>query len=155
ETVFSHLARSCFPRSTETPQDFKSQATAAGISETRLVELAVYAPQWLPHIEHALGWKSFADGVWWLHAHTKDADWDVEDDIREIWQADLSQRTALNSEDLLEGAVDVAWFNRVLADLGKERWAIIDEAAKYASTGSGHARARLFASAMLDQTKKK
>lgn len=155
ETVFSHLARCSFPLPSETPAEFSKQLAAALIPEQRLVELALYAPQWATHVEHALGWKNLVEGVWWIHAHTKGMDWTVDEEIRELWKADLSQRTALTSEELLEGAVDVAWFRRVHGDLGEKRWAMLDEAAKYASTGSGHARARLFADAMLERVKKK
>lgn len=155
ETVFSHLVRCCFPREGETSADFKAKALAAKISEDRLVELAVYAPQWAAHAEHALGWKGLTEAVWWIHAHTKGTDWSVDNEIRELWQADLSSRTALSSADLLEGAVDVAWFLRVHEALGDKRWSRVDEAAKFASTGAGHARARLFADAMLGHSPKK
>jgi hypothetical protein len=155
ETVFSHLARHSFPAEGETVQDFKQQVAAAQIPQQRLVELAVYAPQWAPHVAHALGWKSFEDGLWWIHAHTKGTDWTVDEEIRDLWKADLSRRTALTSDELLEGAVDVAWFKRVHSQLGDKRWSALDEAAKYASMGGGHARARLFADAMLEQVKKK
>ena len=155
ETVFSHLVRCCFPREGETTADFKAKALVAKISEDRLVELAVYAPQWAAHAEHALGWKGLTEAVWWIHAHTKGTDWSVDNEIRELWQADLSSRTALSSADLLEGAVDVAWFLRVHEALGDKRWSRVDEAAKFASTGAGHARARLFADAMLGNATKK
>jgi hypothetical protein len=93
--------------------------------------------------------------VWWIHAHTKGSDWTVDNQIRELWQADLSSRTSLSSADLLEGAVDVAWFLRVHEALGDQRWSRVDDAAKFASTGAGHARARLFADAMLGRATKK
>ena len=93
ETVLSHLVRICFPAEGETPADFAKQVKAAQISEERLVELALYAPQWVTHVELALGWDSFVEGVWWIHAHTKGADWSVEEEIREAWKADLSRRT--------------------------------------------------------------
>jgi hypothetical protein len=155
ETVFSHLARCSFPLPSETLEDFAKQVKSARISEQRLVELALYAPQWVMHVEHTLGWKSLAEGVWWIHAHTKGTDWNVEEEIREAWKADLSRRTSLTAEELVDGAVDVDWFNRVYADLGEKRWSALDEAARYASTGAGHARARLFADAMLNRVKKK
>ena len=155
ETVFSHLARCSFPLPSETAADFAKQVAAAQLSEQRLVELAVYAPQWAACVEPALGWKSLVEAVWWIHAHTKGMDWTVDEEIRELWKADLSQRTPLASEELVEGAVDVAWFQRVHGELGDQRWAILDEAAKYAASGSGHARARLFADAMLKRVKKK
>jgi hypothetical protein len=154
ETVFSHLVRCSVPRDGESGADFRAKALAAKIPEERLVELAVYAPQWTRYTEEALGWHGLAEAVWWIHAHTKGTDWTVENDIRELWQADLSGRTALSPADLLEGAVDVAWFLRVHEALGRKRWNQLDEAAKYASTGAGHARARIFADAMLGKVKK-
>ena len=48
------------------------------------------------------------EAVWWIHAHTKGMDWTVDKEIRDLWQADLSARTSLSAQDLLEGAVDVA-----------------------------------------------
>ena len=154
EDVMSHLARCCFPAKNETAEDFSRKIKAANISEERLVELALYAPQWASFVEHALGWPSLTEGVWWIHAHTKGEDWRVDKEIREIWDADMNARTTLSPSDLLEGAVDVAWFNRVYKALGPKRWNALHEAARFASTGAGHARARLFADAMLDNVSK-
>lgn len=155
DTVFSHLLRCSFPKEGETQAQFREKALAAGISEDRLVELAVYAPQWAKYVEHTLGWEGLTEGVWWIHAHTKGTDWTVDQEIRELWQADLTSRTALTAADLVDGAVDVAWFQRVNAALGLKRWSKVYDAAKFASTGTGHARARLFADAMLGETTKK
>ena len=155
ETVFSHLARCCFPAESDTLDNFKEAVTAAKISEQRLVELAVYAPHWARYVEYALGWAGITEGVWWIHAHTKGNDWTVEQEIRELWAADMNQHTSLTAQNLLEGAVDVAWFQRVSALLGEKRWAMLDDAAKYAATGTAHARARLFADAMLERVTKK
>ena len=62
-----------------------------------------------------------------------------------------AERTRLSAEDLLAGAVDVAWFGASRAELGNERWAVLHKAAKYASGGNGHRRAQIFAEAMLGQ----
>ena len=152
--VFSHLIRATFPGPDDTPEAFAQAMQKAKVGQKRLIELAVYAPQWARHVEQALGWTELAEGVWWLHAHTKDTQWDVEADTREAWAAQVSERTPLTGENLLDGAVDVAWFHRVHAALGDERWGALDEAARYASGGGGHKRAQLFASAMLGQEKK-
>lgn len=148
-TVFSGLIQRSFPYPTETPADFAQACREAGLSETRLIELAVYAPQWVTWVGEALGWKGLTEAVWWVHAHTKGTDWHVDGEIRELWQADMGSRTALSSSDLLEGAVDVDWFHRSHQSLGDERWSQVYSAAKHASTGAGHSRARLFADAML------
>ena len=153
-SVFGHLVRVCFPAESDTPESFADQAQNAGISQTRLVELAVYAPQWSGFVELALGWKMLAEAVWWLHAHTKDSAWSVDHQIRAVWGAEVAQRTALGAADLLDGAVDVAWFQRVRASLGSERWAAVDLAARYASSSAGHKRAQIFADAMLGNLKK-
>lgn len=148
-SVFSHLLRVSFPAPTDTPDNFAWQVQVAGISEQRLIELALFAPQWSRHVEQTLKWSSFAEAVWWFHAHTKDSHWEVEQSIREGWTAQVAEHTPLTSQDLLNGAVDVAWFWRVYRAMRPEQWEAIHEAAKFAAGGQGHQRARLFADAML------
>jgi len=74
--------------------------------------------------------------------------WGVDQEIHATWQAQIAERTQLTAADLLDGAVDVAWFWHSYRGLGSERWEQVYAAAKYASSGSGHGRARLFADAM-------
>lgn len=147
--VLSHLLRRTFPGEVDTFDRFASAVRAAGIAEGRLVETAVYAPQWAAHVEHALGWPGLAGAVWWVHAHTKDEDWSVEIEVRQAWEAEISEFTALSGQELTDGAVDVQWFIRVYAELGPDRWKRIRQAGKYASSSGGHTRASLFAEAML------
>jgi hypothetical protein len=42
------------------------------IARKRLVEMAVYAPQWAGFVAHATGIVGLEAAVYWLHAHTKD-----------------------------------------------------------------------------------
>ena len=153
-SVFSHLIRISFPAPTDTPEDFAQQMRARGMDDRSAIELAVYAPQWARYVEHALNWPAFAEAVWWFHAHTKDSHWEVEQSIRESWTAQMTEYTPLTSQDLLDGAVDVAWFWRVYRAMQPVQWDAIHEAAKFASGGQGHQRARLFADAMLGQIQK-
>jgi len=146
---FSHLIRATFPGADDTSEAFSAAMKSAGITDKRLVEVAVYAPQWARHTEVTLGWPGFSDAVWWIHGHTKDQQWSVEMELREAWAAELSSVTPLTPAELLEGAVDVALFHAVYDSLGPQRWKMIDDAAKYASSGGGHKRAQLFADAML------
>jgi len=147
--TLSHLLRATFPGAEDAPEAFGARARASGIAERRFIEAAVYAPQWARHVEHLLGWAGFAEGLWWIHAHTKDRSWAVDQAIRAEWEAEISEWTPLKSADLYDGAVDVAWFRRAFAALGERRWEALYQAAKYSSSGTGHARARLFADAML------
>lgn len=146
--VFSHLIRSTVPDEGDTPERFTDAMEGASIAEQRLVELGAFAPQWASHVEAALRWPGLASAIWWMHAHTKDSAWTVDQEIRDEWAAEVSERTPLDSGDLLEGAVDVEWFRRVYAQLGRDRWTALDKAAKYLSSAGGHKRAQLYADAM-------
>lgn len=151
DAVFSHLLRVSFPAPSDTAETLAAAAHQAGVPDGRLVDLAVYAPQWAPLVERALGWPGLTDGVLWLHAHTKDRNRTVDSELLDCWAAMAAERTPLAMGDLAAGAVDVAWFRASHAVLGGERWAALHRAAKYASNGSGHRRAQVFAEAMLGQ----
>ena len=149
--VLSHLVRVSFPGPGETGTSLKAAADEAGVAPERLAELALYAPQWAVPAQEALGWAGLADGVLWLHAHTKDRRWSVDADLRASWAAMTAERTPLAAQDLIDGAVDVDWFRRAHTALGPERWAVLHKAARYVSGGTGHRRAQLYAEAMLSQ----
>jgi hypothetical protein len=153
EHVLTHLVRVSYPREADTPEDFAAKVQAAGLTPQRLIELAFLAPQWVRHVEAALGWPSSAEGVWWFIAHTREqVGEDEEDEGR--WKTLLAERTALTPEELAVGAVDVAWFHRAYAALGADRWQQLYDAAKYASTGQGHQRARVLADVLLGKAER-
>lgn len=148
QDTLSHLVVRSVPRAEDTPEAFARWTQESRISEGCLIELAVYAPQWAGHVNTILRWPGLEDGVWWIQAHTKDdRSWHLPE-LKEIWAAEVSERTALSAADLTEGAVDVTWFARVYGALGADRWQKLDTAAKYAASNAGHTRARLFARAM-------
>jgi hypothetical protein len=148
QDTLSHLVVRSVPRAEDTPEAFAAWARESNINDARLIELAVYAPQWAGHVNAILGWPGLEDAVWWIQAHTKDdRSWQLAE-LKEVWAAEVSERTALLAVDLTEGAVDVAWFARVYGELGEARWKKLDTAAKYAASNAGHTRAQLFARAM-------
>jgi len=148
-STLSHLLRASYPGADETPEEFARLVGEAEITTERLVAAAIYAPQWARHVEYVLAWPHFVEAVWWIYAHTKGTNWSVEQEIRQIWQNQVAERTTISAEELIDGAVDVAWFWNSYHALGGERWEMVYAAAKYASGGTGHTRARLFADAML------
>ncbi len=153
-SVLSHLIRVTFPGDSDSFESFAHAVRQVRIPQGRLLEVVVYAPQWAEFVEHALTWEGLADAVWWFHAHTKDSYWHVDPEIREIWKAEATERTRLTGDDLIDGAVDVEWFQRVYRSLGEERWNALYQAAKAGSGGKGHARARLASDAMLGRVDK-
>ncbi|MCF6313185.1 MAG: DUF5724 domain-containing protein [Verrucomicrobiales bacterium] len=152
--VFSELLRRIFPDPKDTAETFSVLVKAEEIPESRLIQIALFAPQWVGFVGAHLGWEGFSDAVWWIHAHTKDDQWSVDTEVREQWAAEISERTQLTSQDLVDGAVDVAWFHQVYNQLGKKRWNLVVDEARYASGGGGHTRAQVFAEAMLGVMKK-
>jgi hypothetical protein len=149
--TFSYLLRVCLPLETDTPELFTQHAKAYNISQQRLVHFALYALQWASYAEHASGIEGLADAAHWLHAHTKDPQYFVSTEIRELWFAEVSERTPLSREELMEGAVDVAWFHRMHARLSEAHWRMIFDAAKLTSSGAGHKRAQRYASAIAGE----
>lgn len=151
DVTFSHLIRVSFPAPGDTPATFAALVKDFKLTDARLLDLAMFAPQWADLVAATLGWKGLRSGVYWLHAHTKESNWSVPQDIRDAWEAEIAERTPLSAGDLTEGAVDVAWFRGMNKALGKERFAALLDAAKYASSSGGHKRAELFARAILGE----
>lgn len=148
QETLSHLVVRSLPREEDTPEAFARWVREGRIGEARLVELAVYAPQWAGHVNHVLQWPGLESAVWWIQAHTKDdRSWRLQE-MKEVWAAEVSERTPLSAADLTEGAVDVGWFASAYESLGATRWKMLDAAAKYAASSTGHTRAQVFARAM-------
>src|SRR5262249_30901002 len=91
------LLQVTLPGAADRPGAFCELAATSGITPPRFVEAVVYAPQWARHIERLVGWEGLADAIWWIHAHTKDRNWSVEEAIRAEWEAQVSTRTPLSS----------------------------------------------------------
>ncbi len=146
---FSRLISVTAPGGEDTLEWFAALHQASPVDSARLVEAAMFAPQWAGHVQHVLGRPGLEDAAWWIHAHTKQNNYWRAQEFRDLWAARIGERTELEAADLEDGAVDVAWFRRVLDVLGEDRWAALQEPAKYASHSGGHKRAQLFADAML------
>ena len=149
--VFSHLLRVSMPSNSDTLGTFAQTAQRLELSSKKLADLALYAPQWAKHVEYATDMAGLHNAALWLHAHTKDTQWTVEEQIRELWFAELSECTPLTKQELLEGAVDVQWFRSMRSGISDKHWAIVLDSAKYASGGAGHKRAELFAKALAGE----
>jgi len=152
---FMHLIGVAHPRSDDTLESFARAVCDAGVLPSRLIEASLIAPQWADHIEAAVGWPGLADGVWWLHAHTRDPNWSSwYGDTREEWTGRISRRTPVAAQDLLDGAVDVEWFRLAYDRLGEKRWEALQKAARFTCAGAGHKRAQMFADAMRGRLKR-
>ncbi|MDR1936991.1 MAG: DUF4132 domain-containing protein [Tannerellaceae bacterium] len=131
--VLSRLLRVCYPSETDTPQTLSALAKDAGIPHERLMEAAVYAPQWLEMAENCIGWKGLRSTACFFHAH-------INERCDESTKALIAHFTPIDPDDLLAGAFDLGWYREASREIGAKRFEKVCEAAKYIASASEHAR---------------
>ena len=139
----SHLLHVCYPLKTDTAKQLGEEVAKKKISKDRLIEVAMYSPQWLDIIEEYLGYEGFKSGCYYFMAHMNER----FDDQK---KAMIAKYTPLTSEELNEGCFDVDWFYEAHEKLGDALFGKLYKAAKYISDGSKHTRARKYADAALE-----
>lgn len=139
-----HLISVCNPLPEDNIETFTQALKGTSINEKRLIEVAMYAPQWIDLIEEYLDFKGLKIGAYYFMAHMNDQ---YNRDQRKF--ATIARFTPLEKEELFNGAFDIDWFNEAYSILGEKRFAMLYEAAKYTSDGSRHTRARKYADATL------
>lgn len=144
--ILSKLLRNCYPKSDDTPTQLKKLAREANISDEKLAEAAIAATQWLDVVEKAIGWKGLASAVWYFRAHTAESCDDRQ-------KAIIARYTPIDPEQLREGAFDIDWFKEAYKTIGKKRFEVVYDAAKYISTSNSHTRARKYADAVSGKMK--
>lgn len=140
----SHLISVCHPLPTDTVEDLRRALKGSKIPEKRLIEVAMYAPQWIDLIEELLEFQGLKSGAYYFMAHMNDQ---YNRDEKKF--AEIARFTPLEKEELFNGAFDVTWFHEAYDMLGEERFQMLYDAAKYISDGSKHSRARKYADAAL------
>ncbi|MDE7310626.1 MAG: DUF4132 domain-containing protein [Eubacterium sp.] len=138
--VLSCLLRSCYPAKEDTAETLAQALKGTSIRQERLVEAAMYAPQWIGLIEQYLGWAGLKSGCYYFMAHMNER----FDDQK---AAMIARYTPLSTEELRDGAFDIDWFREAYGMLGEQNFAVLYKAAKYIADGLKHARARKYADA--------
>ena len=147
KSVLSHLLKACYPSEKDNSKELTKKLKGTDITEQRLIEVAMYASQWLEIIESYLGWKGLVSGCYYFQAHMSDVDKNKEGLI--------AKYTPISIDDLMDGAFDIDWFNSAYKELGEKKFEMLYNSAKYISDGAKHTRARMFADAVLGNLKLK
>ncbi len=137
-----NLLASSVPAAGETAEDLKNALQGKKITEKRLIEAALYAPDWIPLVGEYLGEPAFESVCYYFIAHMNEK----FDDKR---RALIARYTPLGEEELSLGAFDRAWFESAYAAIGEKKFDLVYAAAKYITEGAKHARARKYADACL------
>lgn len=139
---FSHLIRACYPLPSDNAEGLRELLKKNTVSEQRLIEVAMYAPQWMEIFEEYLGYPGFKTGCYYFMAH-------MNEQFDDKKTAVIAKYTPLTVEELNQGAFDVNWFEEAYEKLGEKIFRKLYEAAKYSSDGGKHTRARKYADAAL------
>ncbi len=145
-TVLSHLLKICMPKPEESAEDLRAALKGTDITKKRLVELAMYAQQWIPMIEEYLNIPGFASTCYYFMAHTSER---FDEQVTSV----IAKYTPLSPEELGDGAFDIHWFFEAYGHVGEKNFKLL-YAAKYSSTGAAHGRARKYADAALGKVEK-
>ncbi|MEK3915938.1 DUF4132 domain-containing protein [Paenibacillus sp. FSL H7-0331] len=144
--TFSNLLKVCHPQAGEDKVLLKQLLENRKISEQRLLEAAMYAPQWVEIVSDYLGWSGLRSAAWYFHAH-----------INESFSAEketiVAHYSPISPQDFNDGAFDIRWFQEAYEELGAQKFQILYQCAKYISAGSNHRRSQLFADAVLGSLK--
>ncbi|MEN4758822.1 DUF4132 domain-containing protein [Chryseobacterium sp. C39-AII1] len=150
QKLFSYLLSNCYPRETDTQEAFNEMVKKEKIAELRLIQAAVYAPQWQKFISNYLGWKGLDSAIWWMHAHTKTGTYEAQNSGLE---SEVAKYSSVDVQEFKDGAVDKDWFTKAYKELGRARWEMLYDSAKYISDGNGHRRARLYSDTLTGSLK--
>ena len=134
--VLTDIIERTFPLETDTPEILKP------IKDDRLLELAYFAPQWVPLIKAHLNWEGFDLAYYYFIAHTKEMGADEK-------RAATALFTDLDPADLADGAFDEKLFHEAYTVVGEKRFELFYKAARYIGSSNYHSRARRFADTAL------
>ena len=107
----SHLLHICYPLETDTVEYFAKRIKEKNISEDRIIEVAMYSPQWLDIIEQYLNHDGFKSACYYFMAH-------MNERFDEKRQAMIAKFTPLTSDELNDGAFDINWFKEAYNRVG-------------------------------------
>lgn len=148
----SHLLSVCIPSDSDSVDTLRAALDKKKITTKRLIEAAMFSPEWIPIVGKYLGIDSFESVCYYFMAHMNES----FDDKR---KAMIARFTPLSEDELNLGAFDVDWFRSAYESIGEKEYELIYNAAKYISDGAKHSRARKYADATLgkfdvDETEK-
>ena len=148
----SYLLSVCIPADDDSVDTFRAALAGKKITTKRLIEAALFSPEWIPIIGKYLEIESFESVSYYFMAHMNEK----FDDKR---KAMIARFTPLSDDELNLGAFDVNWFRSAYDSIGEKEFDLIYDAAKYISDGAKHSRARKYADATLgkfgvDETEK-
>jgi len=138
----SHLLNRCIPAPGDNAETLRTLLQGTDITEKRLIEAAMFSPEWIDIIGEYLHLPGFKSACYYFMAH-------MNEEFDEQKKAVIARYSPLDSEELNQGAFDVQWFRSAFSRLGEKKFILLYDAAKYISNSNRHTRARKYADAAL------
>lgn len=132
----------CVPAPEDTADGLRALVRQYKVSDKRLIEAALYSPEWIELVEDAIALPGFRSAAYYFIAH-------MNEECDGIRAARIARFTPLAVEELQNGAFDIGWFRSAWTEVGESAFDMIYDAAKYITSGAKHARARKYADAAL------
>jgi len=138
----SYMLSVCIPAECDSAETLRAALEGKKITEKRLIEAALFSPEWIPMIGEYLGLATFESVCYYFMAH-------MNEKFDGKRKAMIARYTPLSEDELNLGAFDVNWFRSAYSSIGEKTFELIYDAAKYISDGAKHSRARKYADASL------
>lgn len=148
QQIFSYLIKRTYPNQSDTYEEFERLVKLEKISEDKLIQVAIYAPQWQKYISTYLKWEGLDSAIWWMHAHSKPSGYQ---EVNAEAESEISKYSSIDIQDFKEGVVDKGWFLTSYNLLGDKRWKLLYNSAKYITDGNGHRRIKLYYETILEK----
>lgn len=132
----------CVPAPEDTADGLRALVRQYKISDKRLIEAALYSPEWIELVEDAIALPGFRSAAYYFIAR-------MNEECDGIRAARIARFTPLAVEELQNGTFDIGWFRSAWTEVGESAFDMIYDAAKYIISGAKHARARKYADAAL------
>lgn len=145
---FSSIISKTIPLETDNQEAFNGLVKAYEISDERLLECTMYNLRFVDFTERYLNMPGLKKAAYYFKAHMNDI---LSDEEKKI----VRRYTDIDFTDLQNGQMDLNWFKESYKALGKEKFNLLYESAKYITDGAKHKRAQYFADAVLGKLKLK
>ena len=117
KTTLAHLLSVCVPQPDDTVEKLREALNGKQIATKRLIEAALFSPEWIPLVGQYLGIKNFEAVCYYFMAHMDER----FDDKR---KAIIAKYTPLTVDELNLGAFDVDWFRSAYNMVSPEEFEI-------------------------------
>lgn len=136
--TLSFLLKNLYPKEGENAHTLGQIKEFKKLGVQKIVDAAMYAPQWLGIVEEYLMVPGLQKAGVWFHAH-------LNEYFTEEKNALVARYSSISPMDFKAGAFDSRWFREALSEVGEKNFALLYKAAKYIAGGNLHKRSQLFA----------